>query len=722
MQRRGCGSLDERRTSIVRQLIREGMASSLPLVPGFRLRRTNGKESWSFGGPAGLLIPVRDEQGRIVAVMVRPDDPADGGKYRYCTSKNVGGPGPGTLVHVPLFAGNRKAVRVAEGMLKSDIATELSGVLTLGLPGVSAWRKALAVVKAIGAQTVRVALDADARTNPNVARSLAGLVELLLQEGFDVELEQWDPADGKGIDDLLAAGKRPAVLTGEDVSRAVQAILAAAGVSSDGTGPVALEEDDDPHRLARVFLNRHRDAKGRLLLCWWRGEYRHWRKGAYGVVPDGDLRAQLVATVKSYFDRLHREKLGVWQACRVDDDGQGRGKKGGPPKVQKVTAGLVTNTLQAVSSLAHLSSDITPPSWLSGVGPNPRDLVICGNAVVNLPALVANRANAILPPTPDLFVLNATDINFDLAAPEPVEWLRFLEQLWPDDPESRTALQQWYGYSLTPDTSQQKILLMVGPPRSGKGTIARVLTGLLGAANVAAPTLSSLGTNFGLWPLIDKSAAIISDARLGGRSDIAVITERLLSISGEDALTIDRKNLTPVTMQLPTRFSILTNELPRIADASGALAGRFIVLRLTNTFGGKEDLHLTPRLLKELPGILLWAIGGWQMLRAQGRLLQPKSAIADIQDLEDLASPIKAFVHDRCDIGAAGVVTVDALFGAWERWCEAGNRREPGTKATFGRDLRAAYPKLISDKRLRDGEDRPRAYRGIALRGVMTRF
>jgi hypothetical protein len=50
---------------------------------------------------------------------------------------------------------------------------------------------------------------------------------------------------------------------------------------------------------------------------------------------------------------------------------------------------------------------------------------------------------------------------------------------------------------------------------------------------------------------------------------------------------------------------------------------------------------------------------------------------------------------------------VDELFRAWERWCEAGNRREPGTKSTFGRDLRAAYAKLISDKRLRDGEITP---------------
>jgi hypothetical protein len=86
---------------------------------------------------------------------------------------------------------------------------------------------------------------------------------------------------------------------------------------------------------------------------------------------------------------------------------------------------------------------------------------------------------------------------------------------------------------LTPDTRQQKMMLLVGPKRSGKGTIGRVLKALHGEDSVAAPTLASLGTNFGLWPLIGRIAAsvIIGDARLGGRSDIAQIVERLLSIT-----------------------------------------------------------------------------------------------------------------------------------------------------------------------------------------------
>jgi hypothetical protein len=63
--------------------------------------------------------------------------------------------------------------------------------------------------------------------------------------------------------------------------------------------------------------------------------------------------------------------------------------------------------------------------------------------------------------------------------------------------------------------------------------IGRVLRELVGVANCSGPTLASLGGNFGLWPLLGKTLAIVSDARLSGRGDTAVVVERLLSVSGE---------------------------------------------------------------------------------------------------------------------------------------------------------------------------------------------
>src|SRR5580704_11070200 len=142
-----------------------------------------------------------------------------------------------------------------------------------------------------------------------------------------------------------------------------------------------------------------------------------------------------------------------------------------------------------------------------------------------------------------IFTYNALDFAFDQNAPRPRQWLEFLYQLWPDDSESIDTLQELFGYCLTANTDQQKAFLLVGPKRSGKGTIARVLGRLIGTANSVAPTLAGIGTNFGLAPLIGRRVAIVSDARLGSRADQHAIGERLLSITGEDAITVDRKYL-----------------------------------------------------------------------------------------------------------------------------------------------------------------------------------
>jgi putative DNA primase/helicase len=269
----------------------------------------------------------------------------------------------------------------------------------------------------------------------------------------------------------------------------------------------------------------------------------------------------------------------------------------------------------------------------------------------------------------------------------------------------------------------QKILLNVGPKRSGKGTKARILTRLLGRDSVAGPTMSSLSEHFGLEPLITKSLAIVSDARIGRRTDKSTIVERLLSISGEDTMTIGRKFKQAWDGKLPTRFMILTNELPSLSDGSGALAGRFMVLMLTVSFFGKEDPALTNKLSTELPGILNWAIEGYRRLRERGHFVQPKSSQEAVEEIEMLAAPIRAFIRDCCEVGPGLQVSHDDLWAAYDVWCQAqGNK--PDNKAWFGRNLRSAAPGVTTQRPRTD--DRDRVYVGIGVKpgaaeGILAR-
>ncbi len=317
------------------------------------------------------------------------------------------------------------------------------------------------------------------------------------------------------------------------------------------------------------------------------------------------------------------------------------------------------------------------------------------------------------------FSTYALDYDFNPQAPIPEHFHGFLESIWPGDDEQKDTLQEWFGYLLTPDTSQQKIAFLLGPPRSGRGTIARVIRAMIGSQNVAGPTLSGLGGPFGLSTMIGKPVAIIADAKLSGRADAGAIVERLLNISGEDVVDVNRKNKDQWTGKLPTRLMMLANELPRLPDQAGALASRFLMFRFRKSFLGKEDRELDGRVRLELPGILLWAMEGRRRLLQRGKFLQPAAGQSDLQQIKDFNSPVGSWLRERANIGDGLKVNCDVAFTDWKQWCELNNVERPGNKATFSRNLRAVVPELdTSQYRIGkdDGGGRAREYIGIDLK------
>jgi putative DNA primase/helicase len=166
---------------------------------------------------------------------------------------------------------------------------------------------------------------------------------------------------------------------------------------------------------------------------------------------------------------------------------------------------------------------------------------------------------------------------------------------------------------------------------------------------------------------------------------------------------------------LPTRFILISNELPRLGDASGALPSRMVVLRMVETFYGREDLTLENRLLAERSAVLLWAIDGWARLRGRGNFTQPRSGLELLTELEDLASPVGTFIGEMCDVGPEENVEVKVLFAAWKAWCLENGRDHTSDAAGFGRNLRAVLPH-IKTTQPRRGESRVRAFHGIGLR------
>ena len=295
------------------------------------------------------------------------------------------------------------------------------------------------------------------------------------------------------------------------------------------------------------------------------------------------------------------------------------------------------------------------------------------------------------------------------------------KKLWPNEPDASEAvdlLGEWYGYVISGRLDLQKIFMNIGPTRGGKGIIARVLTRsarsdrTFGRSDAQQPwrrLRSCSRSSANRW----RSSR---DARFVGK-DSGVVVERLLSISGEDTLTVNRKFRDQWTGKLPTRLHVISNELPRLGDASTAIVGRIILL-LTSVLvvgqGGSQTRTETSTLNCPASSTIRT-----RWLAAFDRQREPCSRVLASADdaivaMRDLASPVGAFVREKCEIGADKGVAADTLYTAYKVWAEE-NGHPKVTKQTFGRDLRAAVS-AIRRLRPREGVERQYFYAGIALR------
>jgi putative DNA primase/helicase len=441
-----------------------------------------------------------------------------------------------------------------------------------------------------------------------------------------------------------------------------------------------------PMAVARAFASKFCTHEGQLTLYNWRGGWWQWRTSHWSELEDREVRSSLYDFTENAF-YVHVT------------DGKSEMKPWAPNRHK------IGDVIDALIAVCLLRGDVDQPSWL--------DRREMGIIVSVRNGLLDVKQRCLIPHTPQFFNQTSVPFDYDADAPRPQRWHEFLKKLWPNEDSAIDLLGEWFGYVISGRLDLHKILLMVGPTRGGKGIIARILGALLGGKNVAGPTLNSFAGMFGLESLIGKPLAVISDVRFVSK-DHGIVVERLLSISGEDTLTVERKYRRAWTGKLPTRLHMISNELPRLSDASGAIVGRLLLLLLEHSWIGKEDFTLETNLQPELTGILNWALTGLKRLvDNQNRFTRVESADDAIITMRDLASPVGAFVRQMCKIDPDGKIETDKLYRAYKSWCDD-NGHVKAAKAVFGRNLHAVVPSVIKE-RPREGDSRIRYYAGINL-------
>lgn len=464
-----------------------------------------------------------------------------------------------------------------------------------------------------------------------------------------------------------------------------------------------------PFDVARVLYDsrfRHK-LNGVGGVRFWRGDYYVWSVTHWQRIPKDEWENELyrmtrtakipvVVKIAGVPVALPEEEWPEWQPNRNN-------------------IGETYRAMQAVCTIPQVTE---PPIWLSGAYKGADDRLTIpfanGLVVVTLDPLGTNLIGV----SPDHFNTFVLPFAYDQDAPAPKTWLWFLNDEWGDDPDSIKLLQEWVGYVVTGRTDLHKIMLLTGPPRAGKGLIAKTLMALMGDNNCTGITLDAFGHQFGMASLVGKTLAVIGDARVGGK-DTSAAVERLLSLSGQDKVQIQIKYHPDWVGRMPTRVMITSNETPALLDTSGAIVSRMLLLTMRHSHLGAEDTTLERRIMDELAGVMNWALEGAERLYRQGRFTVPPADFTLREEMSAMASPVEAFMTDRCELVPDAWTSTAALYQSWVMWCGE-NGEKPGPSAQFAHKLRTAAKGRIEPAKRRVAGRRVQGYRGIKLGKVAS--
>ena len=236
--------------------------------------------------------------------------------------------------------------------------------------------------------------------------------------------------------------------------------------------------------------------------------------------------------------------------------------------------------------------------------PKPTELELCvKNGILNVSTLELD--------TRPCFCLNRLQVEYDPGAPEPRQFLKFLDQLL--EQEDQTTLQEYLGYCLIPTNRAQKMMLLVGKGGEGKSTLGRVVSRLFGRQAMSG-SIQKVSTNqFARADLEGKLLLIDDDMSMEALTQTHYF-KTLITLEGETDL--EKKGLQSYQGRIYTRFLAFSNgSLSALYDHSLAFYRRQIVIRVKERPAKRQDdPFVYEDLAAELPGILNWCLRGLHRL------------------------------------------------------------------------------------------------------------
>jgi putative DNA primase/helicase len=454
---------------------------------------------------------------------------------------------------------------------------------------------------------------------------------------------------------------------------------------------------DIAFEITKVWLARYKTIDGLPTIRLHRGEWAMYDGTSYNTVPVEQMRGEL-------YEYLNGKMF-------INDKGA--------TVPYKVTRAKMGDLVDSMGGQCYIDKDV--PCWIDDEDrPAPINMIPFLNGILDVAEYVKGNIKMI-DPTPALFSYNVLPYNFDEDAHSQV-WEDFVYGIYNDDQDKYDLLSEWFGYNLVPDMSYEKLMLLTGAPRSGKGTVLSAMIAMLGHGQYTSSSFQALNSEFGYQSLHGKLAVIMGDAKITKRNECGKALEKILQIVGGDTVGIRKMysgNLKETRMTC--RFTMAMNDLPNLPDGANALGPRMNVLCHPNSYVGREDRGLKRRLEEDAAQgkLINFALTGLKSLRKNRMFSEASDAKQAISQMRELTQPVSVFLEECCELMPPGSdeneyhVDISELYEAWAMWCKLSGRK-PGNNSVFGRWMAMACP-TISTTRITIAGRRRRVYRKIKL-------
>jgi putative DNA primase/helicase len=295
-------------------------------------------------------------------------------------------------------------------------------------------------------------------------------------------------------------------------------------------------------------------------------------------------------------------------------------------------------------------------------------------------------------------------------------WMSFLKNTFGDD--LVPFIQKAVGYSITGQTKEKSVFLLIGPTNSGKTTFLTTLREIFSpySAQLQIDTLMHArqednNTRADLADLCGSRFVVTSETEEGHRLREAKL-KRITQ--GMGTIKAVRKYEHPFEFPETHKLWVDCNHRPVVSGSDDAIWIRLVPIPCTHRVPTEQiNPDLTARLLVEAEGIIGWAIRGALLWKTEG-LGQHEAVTRTREEWRANMDRVGEWLNECCVNDPSAWTSSENLYNDYKSWAER-HGQAPMADTSFATRL---IDRGFNQKRQRDAGSPKRGFLGLRLRAL----